>query len=387
MLKQTSTVALLLTTLAIAAAMSPGCGGSSARPTGTAGTGGGTAGEGTAGAGTAGAGTAGAGTAGEGTAGAGTAGAGAAGAGVDGGSAGVGTAGAGTAGAGTAGAAPPVVTATTAVIEIDDVIVSLKSSGADAGVDADAADGEVADGSVDGSSDGAVSEGGVDAGDAASDVPTGPLAVGVSYTFDTSALGLDGWHYTGYGSTPTTDPNGAENLATTSTLVWSGTDDADGKSTSGVIKGTVQFKYLGDQIDFQAFSQATGKYDWTGFVITAKVKLVSGGNLAYGCPLSASIYVSDSNGYTTRNSATVNSVTGGWVTVTYDLADATTAGIQISSITQMGLQINTGTDPCVGTTPPDASADGPADGPADGGASETDGGDAALEALGDSAGN
>jgi hypothetical protein len=76
-------------------------------------------------------------------------------------------------------------------------------------------------------------------------------------------------------------------------------------------------------------------------------------------------------------------VTGGWVTVTYDLADAMTAGVQISSITQMGLQINTGTDPCVGTTPPDASADGPADG----GGSETGGGDAALEAGGDSAGN
>ncbi len=383
MLKQTSAVALLLTTFSIAVAMSPGCGGSSPRATGTAGAGGGTAGAGTAGEGTAGEGTAGSGTAGAGTAGAGTAGlggtagAGTAGAGTAGaGTAGAGTAGAGTAGAGTAGAAPPVVTAGPAVIEIDDVIVSLKSSGADGGVDA--ADGAVADGSVDGSSDGAVSS---DGGDAATDAPVGPPSIGVSYTFDTTALG---WKFSPYGSvslgSSATDTN---NPALISTLAWSGTDDADGHSNSGVLKGTVQYKYLGDRIDFQAFTNPMAQYNWTGFVATAKVKLVSGGNLAYGCPLEAVIYVSDADGsYNTKVSADVNLVQGSWVTITFDLADAAAQGLDIAKANQLGLQIDTG-PACVGTTPPDAGTDVGSDG----GTTETGGGDAALEAGGDSAGN
>jgi hypothetical protein len=369
MLKQTSAVALLLTTFSIAVAMSPGCGSDGpSRPSGTAGAGGGTAGSGTAGAGTAGSGTAGEGTAGAGTAGAGTAGAGTAGAGtagVDGGSAGAGTAGAGTAGAGTAGAAPPVVTAATAVLEIDDVIVSLKA-GADGGVD-----GAVADGGVDGSADGVVADGGVDgSADGGSDGPAATPAVGVSYTFNTSTIGVDGWHYTPYGSTPTNDPNGAENLANESTalspLAWIGTDDADGLSTSGSIKGTVPFQFQGDQIDFQAFSQATAKYNWSGYKLTAKVKLVSGGNKAYGCPLSASAYISQV-GYATANSTPVNLVTGQWVTVTFDLDTAITSSPSAddSQVTQMGLQINTGPT-CVGTTPPDAGTDtAPTDGGTD----------------------
>jgi hypothetical protein len=382
MLKQTSTVALLLTTFSIAVAMSPGCGGSTTRKPadGGAGAGGGTAGAGTAGEGTAGAGTAGAGTAGAGTAGAGTAGAGTAG--VDGGTAGAGTAGA--AGAGTAGAAPPVVTAGPAVIELDDVIVSLKAA-PDGGVDA-GTDGAVSDGGVDGSSDGAVSsDGGVDGGDAASDGPVGPPNVGVSYTFDTTALG---WKFSPYGSSSLTNsPTDATNLALTSTLAWSATDDADGHSTSGVLKGNIQYKYLGDRIDFQAFTQATAKYDWTGYTVSAKVKLVSGGNLAFGCPLQADIYISDSANYNTKVSAKVNLVTGGWVTVTWDTADALTAGVDITKVTQLGLQIDTG-PACVGTTPPDAGIDAPADmAPSDAPADTVTGADAAADGGVDSAGN
>jgi hypothetical protein len=361
MLKQTSAVALLLTTFGIAVAISPGCGSDSPSRPGTAGAGGGTAGAGTAGAGTAGEGTAGAGTAGTigGTAGAGTAGA-------AGGTAGAGTAGAGTAGAGTAGAAgapPPVITAGPAVIEIDDVIVSQKSTGADGGVDG-ASDGGV-DGAIasDGGVDGAVtSDGGVDgsADGGASDGPIGAPATGVSYTFDTTA---QGWKYSPYGSTPNNAPTDPTNLAITSTLAWSATDDADGHSTSGVLKGNVQFKYQGDRIDFQAFTNPMAQYNWTGFVVTAKVKLVSGGNLAYGCPLEAYIYVSDADGsYNTKTSVPVNLVTGGWVTVTFDLADAAAQGLDIAKANQLGLQMDTG-PACVGTTPPDAGTDtAPTDG-------------------------
>ncbi len=380
MLKQTSAVAFLLTTFAIAVAMSPGCGSDSpSRPSGTAGAGGGTAGVGTAGAGTAGEGTAGAGTAGAGTAGAGTAGAGTAGAGTAGagtagagggtagaGTAGAGTAGSGTAGAGTAGAAPPVVTASTAILEIDDVIVSLKAD-VDGGVD-----GAVADGSVDGSADEGVdgvvvADSGVDgSADGGADAPAGPLAVGVSYKFNTSAIGVDGWHYTQYGSNPQALAGESTALAP---LAWIGTDDADGLSTSGALKGTVPFQYQGDQIDFQAFSQAGAKYIWSGYKLSAKVKLVSGGNKAYGCPLSASAYISQV-GYATANSAPVNLVTGQWVTVTWDLDTAITSSPSAddSQVTQMGLQINTGPT-CVGTTPPDAGTDAPVDAPADGGTS------------------
>jgi hypothetical protein len=360
MLRQTSTVAFLLTTFSIAVAMSPGCGGSTARKPAPDGG----AGSGTAGAGTAGEGTAGAGTAGEGTAGAGTAGAGTAGAGTAGADAG--SAGAGTAGAGTAGAAPPVVTATTTVIELDDVIVSLKAS-PDGGVDGSTSGDGGTDGVVaDGGTDGVVGDGGVDAisgdggvdgsADDGSDAATVAPNVGVSYTFDTTALG---WKFSPYGSMSlgslSTDAN---NPALISTLAWSGTDDADGHSNSGVLKGTVQYKYQGDRIDFQAFTNPTALYNWTGYVVSAKVKLVSGGNLAYGCPIEADIYISDSNAYNTKLSALVNLVQGSWVTVTFDAADALALGVDITKVNQMGLQIDTG-PACVGTTPPDAGTDTP----------------------------
>jgi hypothetical protein len=265
------------------------------------------------------------------------------------------TAGAGGAAGATAGAGgtpppppPPVVTSSTAVIEVDNVIAALKggSGSSDGGVDA--GDG----GGVDAGSDGGVDGGAADA----------PVSQAVAYTFDTSALGLQGWHYTGYGSTPTDKATDPTNLANRSMLAWQATDDADGRSTSGVLKGTVPFQYENDQIDFQAFTQATGKYNWTGYVLTAKVKLVSGGNLKNGCPIQAFLYASQV-GYGTSTSAKVDLVLGQWVTVTYDMADALSAGTDITMTTQMGLQMNTG-PACVGTTPPDAGVDSPVDAPA-----------------------
>jgi hypothetical protein len=345
-----------------------GCGGSTPRKvtTGTAGhagtngTAGGTAGQTTGTAGDNGT----AGAAGGGTAGSagGTAGAAGGTAGAAGGTAGAagGTAGAagGTAGAagdnGAAGtAAPPVISSSTAILEIDDVIVALTSSGStDGGVDG-AADGGN-DGGVDGGAD-ASADGGVDgAVDAGS---SGPAATGVAYTFDT---GVGSWHFTSYGSTPPGPPS-ATNYASTSTLSWAGTDDADGKSTSGSLKGSVPFQHDGDQIDFQAFSLQAGMFNWSGgYTVTAKVKQVSGGNLRQNCPLTAVLYVSEATDYNTTLGPPVNLVPGQWVTVTYDLS---TTQINISAVSQLGIQINTGnasacTGPLIGDGGTDAATDG-----------------------------
>jgi hypothetical protein len=285
------------------------------------------------------------------TAGAGGMAGGAAGAGgMAGSAAGAG----GTAGDGTAGTTPPPpppITSGTTVIELDDVFVSMPSTGnADGGVDA-ADDGGAAD----------AGDGGVDAGPSQA----------VSYTFDTTT---QNWKFTPYGSTNPMAPNDPNNLARTSTLVWSAADDADGKSTSGVLKGTVGFQHDGDQIDFQAFSIGAGMYDWTGMSLTAKVKVASGGNLRQNCPLTAVFYISDSNNYNTRISSPINLVVGQWVTVTWTAADATTAGVNVASVSQMGLQINTGAaSACTGPfvdAGTDAPADAPADHPADGGTAD-----------------
>jgi hypothetical protein len=269
-----------------------------------------------------------AGAAGSGAAGFGFAGGGAAGTGV----AGTGVAGAGIAGATDAGAG------------------STGAAGADAAADAPA--------------------------DATTPPPDG--SQDLTDTFDTTAAAST-WHFSPYGSTPDNMPTAANNLATLSTLAWDGTDDADGLTTSGSLKGTVAFRSVGDRIDFQAFTQATALYNWTGYQITAKVKLVSGGNLTPGCPLSAWLYVSQV-GYNTSLSTPVNLSTGTWVTVTYDMADAT---IDVSQINQMGLQMTTGAV-CLGDAgASDAATDASADGAADGGVDGDAAADSAVDGRAD----
>ena len=191
-------------------------------------------------------------------------------------------------------------------------------------------------------------------------------SMGISDTFDTT---IEAWYFTKYGSTP--DANAPNNLALISTgPVWDGTDDADGKTTSGSLKGTVPFTAAGDRIDFQAFSVAPGMYDWTGYTVSAKVKLVSGGNIAPGCPLTAWLYVSGpAPGYMSPTEAPVNLTTGSWVTLTFNMTDAAAGGADITHISQMGIQITTGAT-CVGTAP-DGGTDGSVDMSISDGASES----------------
>jgi hypothetical protein len=266
------------------------------------------------------------GTAGSGTAGSGTAGAGTAGAGT----AGDGTAGAGTAGAGTAGA---------------DAAAGATGT---AGANPDAAPDVVIEAPPPFMPDGSQN---------------------LSYLFDTTSMM---WNYSRFGSTPGADD--PANLAKTSTLAWDGTNDVDNKTTSGSLKGTVAFKSEGDRIDFQAFSMVPAKYDWRGYVVTAKVKLVSGGNLKNGCPITADIYVSfvqGANNYQTTTSTPVALVKGSWVTLTYDLDNA---GSDFSMTTQMGLQMTTGG--ACDAIPVDGGTDATGDAVADAGVDAISGGDA-----------
>jgi hypothetical protein len=312
MLIRNTTLALLLATFTVVA-VGPGCGESTPKKvTGTGGSGGkagGTAGTGAAGSSAAGTTGGGAGTAGGGTGG-------------------------GTAGSG--------------------------AGGMDAAADAPA---DTAAGGADGGT-------GSDAMDAVPEAVKPDGGQGVTYMFPTDG---QAWAYTPYGSTGGAPPS-ANNLATLSAPIgWDATNDADGVATSGSLKGTVKFTAAGDRIDFQAFTSATPKYDWTGYTISAKVKLVSGGNINATCPLTAWLYVSQAPDYMTRASPVVNLSTGNWVTITYDVATAT---IDITKINQMGVQITTGLNcPAVPDGGTDAAgeagaSDGAASDAADAGVSE-----------------
>ena len=202
--------------------------------------------------------------------------------------------------------------------------------------------------------DGAAGDGG-EPMDAGSTRPDG--SQGVSYKFDVSG-DLQGWHYAPYGSTstspaPTNPPTDPNNLANKSApLAWD-FDDANGSiDASGSLKATVPFAANGDRIDVQAFSTGNDVRDWTGYVVTAKVKLVSGGNVSPVCPLQAWLYISTSPSYATTLSPVVDLSAGNWVTVTYDLA---LSNLNLSQINQMGIQITTGT--CTGPLP-EAGSDG-----------------------------
>jgi hypothetical protein len=172
-------------------------------------------------------------------------------------------------------------------------------------------------------------------------------AAGVRYTFDTNTLA--GWHYTAYGSTPAGTPNppgDTNNLANRSApLAWDGANDADNRiDASGSLRGSTPFTSAGERIDIQAFSTGNatvGQRDWTGYIINAQVKLVSGGNFRADCPLQAHLYVSSAPSYTTTGSPVVSLITGQWVTLTYDMANA---GLDTTLINQMGIQIETGGD-------------------------------------------
>jgi hypothetical protein len=318
-----TTLALLLTSFA-AAAITQGCGGGSTRPIakdGGAGTGGHAAGT---------TGTGGGGTGGDTSV--------------------AGTSGGGTGGGGTGGIA----------------------TGGTGGVDA-AAGGT--DGGVAGSDAAATDDAPVEVAPPAQPDPT----QAVSWKFNT--LADQTWHLTKYGSTP--DANAANNLALISTIAWDGTNDADSLTTSGSLKGTVPFTAVGDRVDFQAFSVGAGMYNWLGYTISAKVKVVSGGNIKAGCPLHAWLYLSQAPDYNTALAGPTDLVTGQWVTLTYDTANF---NYDIAHISQMGIQITTG-DACAGTAPDggvDAAADGGTDAVvvADGGtdATATDG---AIDAVAD----
>ncbi len=187
------------------------------------------------------------------------------------------------------------------------------------------------------------------------------------YTWDTNTL--DGWHYTAYGSTPPSGnpPGDPNNLANRSApLVWDGANDANNKiDASGSLRGSVPFTSANERIDFQAFSTGMSVRDWTGYIINAQVKLVSGGNFNPDCLLQARLYVSTAPSYATVLSTPASMTVGQWVTITFDMADA---AVVTSMINQMGIQIETGGD-CpfdAGTPVPEAGSDAVADtGPAD----------------------
>jgi hypothetical protein len=250
---------------------------------------------------------------------------------------------AGTAGGGGDDAAidAPPPQADTAVILIDNVIVMRKpatdAGGSDAGAASDASDGAVADVVV-------PSEASI------------IRSAGLRYTFDND---LQGWAYTPYGSTPNIgflDTGGAGpklSDQTVSQIAFDGTNDADGRvDASGAMKLTVGFRAANDRIGLLAFTvnNAADWVVWSGFVGTAKIRLVSGGNLDRTCPLRAELYFSTGTGFATAASPVVNLTTAmtDWSTITFDF-DTIVPGANgqpnLTQVVQLGIHITTGTCP------------------------------------------
>jgi len=252
---------------------------------------------------------------------------------------------AGTAGVGGGDAAidAPPPQADTAVILIDNVIIARKpatdAGGSDAAAASDASDGAVADAAV-------PSEASI------------IRSAGLRYTFDSD---VQGWAYTPYGSTPNIgflDTGGAGlklSDPTVSQLDFDSTSDADGRvDASGAMKLTVGFRAANDRIGLLAFTvspnDATQWVVWSGFVGTAKIRLVSGGNLDRTCPLRAELYFSTGTGFATAASPVVNLTTAmtDWSTITFDF-DTVVPGANgqpnLTQINQLGIHITTGTCP------------------------------------------
>lgn len=202
--------------------------------------------------------------------------------------------------------------------------------------------------------------------------PDGSMAK--SWKFD---LNTDGWTLSRYGSTPNNMPDAADNLAKLSTLGWDMGNDAANSATSGSLKGVVPFTKVGERIDFQAFSQAAGKYDWTGYTVSAKVKLVSGGNIAPGCPLHAWLYASQAPDYNTPLGPKVALQTGVWVTLTFDVSSA---AFNVKAVNQLGIQVETGAA-CGGGGTGDGGVGDAADGSVDADLLADAGLDGAVDAV------
>jgi len=318
MLKKTSTSTYLVTALVVAS-MAVGCSSDdTAAPSPVAGAGG----QATSGGG--------AGRAGSGGSGGSTGGAGGA---TGGSSAGTSGAGGGDASSMDSGGAQ----AETAVILIDNMVVMRKPA-SDAG----------------GSEAGAASDAAVTDAAAPSDAAVQP----VTYTFDSD---IQGWHYTPFGSSPNIgfgDPGDAGGIKLSdlsrSQLAFDSTHDADGRvDASGALMATVGFRAANEQIDAQAFSvtpnDATQWKVWSGFIATARIRLISGGNLNRTCPLRATIYITSGAGYATGISPPINLTTAAtdWTTVTYDfdtIVPGPTAP-NLTQVNQLGIQIGTGTCP------------------------------------------
>jgi hypothetical protein len=319
MLKNTSTLSYLVTALAVAP-MAVGCSADTGAPAPGAGgqtTNGGRGGQSTGGSGGS------------------TGGGGGATGGSSAGTAGV--------GGGDAATENPPPQADTAVILIDNVIIMRKpatdAGGSDAAAASDASDGAMADAAV-------PSEASI------------VRSAGLRYTFDSD---LQGWAYTPYGSTPNIgflDTGGAGlklSDPTVSQLAFDGTNDADGRvDASGAMKLTVGFLAANDRIGLLAFTvnpnDATQWVVWSGFVATAKIRLVSGGNLDRTCPLRAELYSSTGTGFATAASPVVNLTTAmtDWSTITFDF-DTVVPGANgqpnLTQINQLGIHITTGTCP------------------------------------------
>ena len=76
---------------------------------------------------------------------------------------------------------------------------------------------------------------------------------------------------------------------------------------------------------------------------SAKVKLVSGGNIPAYCQVKAFIYLSGPMPtYTTTNSVKTTLTTGNWITLDYDFAEAAAMGVDLTKVSQLGVQIETG---------------------------------------------
>ena len=134
----------------------------------------------------------------------------------------------------------------------------------------------------------------------------------------------DKWSRYFYGDPASKSGAGASNLLA----------KCDGNPAPGSLKNVVPFS---DANQYYEVDVPFAPEDYTGFIVTAKVKLLSGGKPDAACPARATLYVIGANTGGPKNGAGVALVQGQWVDASLTVADEAGA----DTIDRLGVNLNT----------------------------------------------
>jgi hypothetical protein len=134
----------------------------------------------------------------------------------------------------------------------------------------------------------------------------------------------DKWSRYFYGDPASKSGAGASNLLA----------KCDGNPAPGSLKNVVPFT---DANQYYEVDVPFAPEDYTGFSVTAKIKLLSGGKPDAACPARATLYVIGANTGGPKNGAGVALPAGQWVDASLTVADE----VGVDTIDRLGVNLNT----------------------------------------------